>query len=200
MNIPSPSPLYPSVLQLPLCLRVRHSVSIAPVPVDKTLVFPSSSSSESFALPPRGGSRKDCTCPPERPTARMGSVGWRACAKSSEERGRVQRFSNIMGIVRAQLSRGCAGWEWWTGAGRKCRGRQAAEFWATKGGVVSWRDSLGELHSPSATTSLILTRARTSVELTEYSNKSHQSIPTRIWSRSGIIAKSGSICTVLVAQ
>lgn len=65
-----------------------------PVPVESTLVFPSSSSLDA---PATGGRRKDWTCPPERPTARIGSVGWSAWAKRSEESGSVQRFSNISG-------------------------------------------------------------------------------------------------------
>jgi hypothetical protein len=95
-KVPSPSKLYANVRQLPLCLRVRHSVSIVLVPVERTLASGSSSSS----LPATGGRRKDWTCPPESPTARMGSLGWRACVKSSEESGRVQRFSNIS-VVKA---------------------------------------------------------------------------------------------------
>ena len=91
--LPSPSRLNANVRQLPLCLRVRHSVSIVLVPVERMLVLPSSSSLE---LPATGGRRNDSTCPPDNPTARIGSVGWRACVKSSEESGSVQRFSNIV--------------------------------------------------------------------------------------------------------
>jgi hypothetical protein len=68
---PSPSPLYPRHLQLPLCLLVRHSVSMVPVPVDKTLAVPSSSS----LFGETAGNRNDWTWPPDRPTATIGSLG-----------------------------------------------------------------------------------------------------------------------------
>jgi hypothetical protein len=55
------------------------------------LVFPSSSSLYAGTE----GRRNDSTWPPDNPTARIGSVGWRACVKMSEDNGRVQRFSNI---------------------------------------------------------------------------------------------------------
>jgi hypothetical protein len=54
VDIPSPSWLYPSVLQLPLCLLVRHSVSIVLVPVLTTLTSASASSVVAAA-----GKRKD---------------------------------------------------------------------------------------------------------------------------------------------
>ena len=96
---PSPSLLYARVRQLPLCLRVRHFVSIVLVPVESTLVSPSpSSSSLSLEAPATGGKRKDSTWPPESPTARMGSFGCRAWVNSSEESGSVQRFSNIFAV------------------------------------------------------------------------------------------------------
>jgi hypothetical protein len=56
--LPSPSRLKPRHRQLPLCLLVRHSVSIVPVPVESTLVLPSSSSS---LFEGTEGNRKDWT-------------------------------------------------------------------------------------------------------------------------------------------
>lgn len=98
-SIPSPSRLYATVRQLPLCLRVRHSVSIVLVPVDRMLVLPSSSSLVGAAA----GRRNDSTWPPDRPTVRIGSVGCRAWAKRSDDSGRVHRFSNM--IARLGLNK-----------------------------------------------------------------------------------------------
>lgn len=43
-----------------------------------------------------GGSLYVCTWPEERPTVRIGRVGWRAWAKRSEGRGRVHSVSNML--------------------------------------------------------------------------------------------------------
>ena len=48
-----------------------------------------------------GGRRYCCTCPEDRPTARMGKFGWRACAKRSEDRGSVQIVSNIFCSIQS---------------------------------------------------------------------------------------------------
>jgi hypothetical protein len=63
-----PSTLKPSVLQLPLCRRVFHTVSMCPNPLAAVV----SLSLSSLALP---GSLYVCTCPDARPTATIGSAG-----------------------------------------------------------------------------------------------------------------------------
>lgn len=69
------------------------------------LVLPSSSSLD---WPSIGGSRNVWTCPPDNPTARIGSVGWSACVNRSEDSGRLQRFSNMAAINWLLDSNYCA--------------------------------------------------------------------------------------------
>lgn len=95
----SPSTPNPKHRQLPLCLLVCQTVSMCPNPFRAFgAAFPTfppdcSSSSASSMV---GGRRKVWTRPDERPTETIGSVGWIACAKRSEERGRVQIVSNMV--------------------------------------------------------------------------------------------------------
>jgi len=77
------------LLQLPLCLRVLHAVSICPWPFSETVTCSSLLSSLV------GGRRKVWTWPPASPTERIGSVGWIAWVKRSEVRGKVQIVSNM---------------------------------------------------------------------------------------------------------
>jgi len=114
----SPSLLNPRHLQLPSgCLRVRQAVSISPRPFSEAAddsrraLHPgsrtppswsfSSSESEVSTEVGAGGRRYCCTCPEDRPTARMGKFGWRACAKRSEDRGSVQIVSNIFCAIQS---------------------------------------------------------------------------------------------------
>ena len=78
------------LLQLPLCLRVLHVVSICPWPFSETVAC--SSLLLSLAI---GGRRKVWTWPPASPTERIGSVGWIAWVKRSDVRGKVQIVSNM---------------------------------------------------------------------------------------------------------
>lgn len=79
-----------SARQLILCRFVRHCVSIVPQPgfdeFDSSLL-------SSVSL---GGNLKHWTWPEARPTASTRSVGWMACANSSEESGSVHIVSNML--------------------------------------------------------------------------------------------------------
>jgi hypothetical protein len=85
-----PSTPKPSALQLPLCRRVFHVVSISPNPFSEASVSSPSSSS----LGP-SGRRKVWTWPEASPTETIGSSGWIAWVKTSWGSGRVQTFSNM---------------------------------------------------------------------------------------------------------
>lgn len=69
-------------------------VSRTPLPSLSTLVLPSALPSS----PTGSGSRKVCTWPLDKPTETTGSSGCNAVAKTSESRGKVQRFSNIVTV------------------------------------------------------------------------------------------------------
>jgi hypothetical protein len=105
----SPSALKHSVLQLPLCRLVSHSLSTTPNPFSNDLRRPRTFplSAEGLLMPllyvgafgegasPKGGRRYVSTWPEDKPTAMMGCVGWIACEKMSERRGMLQMFSNM---------------------------------------------------------------------------------------------------------
>lgn len=104
-NNTPPSALYANALQLPLCLRVLHTVSMVSNPLSDSL-RPVESMDERVPVPlVRGGAvaesletegrRKVCTTPDARPTVKMGAVGCVARAKMSALVGRLQMLSNI---------------------------------------------------------------------------------------------------------
>lgn len=80
----SPSELNVRARQLPLCRRVRHSVSMVPQPL---LSAEESGSEDAGGDEGSAGRRNVCTCPEARPTERRDSDGWMAWAKRSEGRG-----------------------------------------------------------------------------------------------------------------